>query len=120
MGAAAPITAYDCVFNREVAGDDALWFTDEVGVAAAVTADERARDERGGRVGDAALRSSTAGTTSVDRLRRTLRQVEPVIGVAAAVGAVAVSAITPVGQTVDTAFGLHVNGIAQSARPRAC
>ena len=37
------------------------------------------------------------------------------IGVAAAVGAVVV-AITPVGQTIeDTAFGLHVNGIAQSA-----
>ena len=47
MGAAAPITAYDCVFNREVAGGDALWFTDEVGVAAAVTADDRARDARG-------------------------------------------------------------------------
>ena len=37
------------------------------------------------------------------------------IGAAAAVGAVVV-AITPVGQTIeDTAFGLHVNGIAQSA-----
>lgn len=49
MGAAAPITAYDCVFNREVTGDDARWFTDEAGVAAAVEADELAQDERGQR-----------------------------------------------------------------------
>ena len=47
MGAAAPVTAYDCVFNREVAGDDAWWFSDEVGVAAAVTADEAGHDDRG-------------------------------------------------------------------------
>ncbi len=47
MGAGAPVTAYDCVFNREVTGGDALWFTDVAGVAAAVNADESARDERG-------------------------------------------------------------------------
>jgi glycosyltransferase involved in cell wall biosynthesis len=47
MGAGAPVTAYDCVFNREVTGGDAVWFTDVAGVAAAVNADESARDERG-------------------------------------------------------------------------
>ncbi|MFN8129836.1 MAG: glycosyltransferase [Candidatus Nanopelagicales bacterium] len=47
MGAAARVTAYDCVFNREVTAGNALWFVDEVGVAAAVQADEDHPDERG-------------------------------------------------------------------------
>jgi hypothetical protein len=47
MGAAARITAYDCVFNREVTGDNALWFTDERSVAVAVEHDESAPDDRG-------------------------------------------------------------------------
>lgn len=47
MGAGAPITAFDCAFNREVAGDDALWFTDEVGVARAVRSDDAHCNGRG-------------------------------------------------------------------------
>ena len=47
MGATARVTAYDCVFNREVTAGNALWFTDESGVAAAVERDEVAPDDRG-------------------------------------------------------------------------
>jgi glycosyltransferase involved in cell wall biosynthesis len=47
MGASARVTAYDCVFNREVTSGQALWFVDELGVAAAVEADEAAPDDRG-------------------------------------------------------------------------
>ncbi len=47
MGAGAAVTAYDCVFNREVTGGNALWFTDESGVATALERDERAPDGRG-------------------------------------------------------------------------
>jgi glycosyltransferase involved in cell wall biosynthesis len=47
MGAGTRITAYDCVFNREVTGGHALWFRDEAGVAAAVERDEAAPDDRG-------------------------------------------------------------------------
>lgn len=35
MGAAAPVAAYDVVFNREVAAGAARWFRDEAGVAVA-------------------------------------------------------------------------------------
>jgi glycosyltransferase involved in cell wall biosynthesis len=47
MGAAARVTAYDCVFNREVTAGHALWFVDESGLAEAVEADEQHPDERG-------------------------------------------------------------------------
>ncbi len=47
MGASARVTAYDCVFNREVTAGHARWFVDEAGVATAVTADERQPDNRG-------------------------------------------------------------------------
>jgi hypothetical protein len=47
MGAGSRVTAYDCVFNREVTGGRALWFVDETGVAAAVEADEVHPDDRG-------------------------------------------------------------------------
>lgn len=47
MGARARVTAYDCVFNREVTGGHARWFVDEPGVASAVVADEQAPDDRG-------------------------------------------------------------------------
>jgi glycosyltransferase involved in cell wall biosynthesis len=47
MGAGTAITAYDCVFNREVTGGHALWFIDEKGVAMAVEHDESGRDGRG-------------------------------------------------------------------------
>lgn len=47
MGAGAAVTAYDCVFNQEVTGGHALWFTDESGVAAALAHDEGASDGRG-------------------------------------------------------------------------
>jgi hypothetical protein len=47
MGASARITAYDCVFNREVTGGHALWFSDATGVAAAVETDEAHPDQRG-------------------------------------------------------------------------
>ncbi|HQR78585.1 MAG TPA: glycosyltransferase [Actinomycetota bacterium] len=47
MGAGTRITAYDCVFNREVTGGHARWFTDEAEVARAVELDESAPDERG-------------------------------------------------------------------------
>lgn len=50
MGAATRITAYDCVFNREVTDGHARWFTDEAGVAAAVEADETEPDDRGAAV----------------------------------------------------------------------
>lgn len=40
LGAAAPVTAFDCVFNREVTAGHARFFTDPADVAAAVTADE--------------------------------------------------------------------------------
>ncbi len=33
MGASARVTAYDCVFNREVTGGHACWFVDEAGAA---------------------------------------------------------------------------------------
>ena len=55
MGAATRVTAYDCVFNREVTAGHALWFVDEAGVAAAVETDERDPDDRG-----AALRERAA------------------------------------------------------------
>lgn len=47
MGAGARVSAFDCVFNREVTGGHARWFTDDAGVAAAVEADERLPDDRG-------------------------------------------------------------------------
>lgn len=47
MGAAARVTAYDCVFNREVTGGHARWFVDVPQVAEAIVADERSPDERG-------------------------------------------------------------------------
>lgn len=47
MGASARITAYDCVFNREVTDGHARWFLDQPGVADAVEADEQHPDERG-------------------------------------------------------------------------
>lgn len=47
MGASARVSAYDCVFNREVTGGHARWFLDQAGVAAAVEADERHPDGRG-------------------------------------------------------------------------
>ena len=50
MGAGTRITAYDCVFNREVTDGHALWFTDEAGVATAVEHDEAAPDDRGAAV----------------------------------------------------------------------
>jgi glycosyltransferase involved in cell wall biosynthesis len=40
MGAGAPVTAFDVVFNREVTGDDARFFSDAEGVAVAIAADE--------------------------------------------------------------------------------
>lgn len=40
MGAAAPVTAYDVVFNREVVGGAGLWFRDASGVASASEAVE--------------------------------------------------------------------------------
>ena len=40
MGAGAPVTAYDAVFNREVVNGHARYFTDPLDVAIAVTADE--------------------------------------------------------------------------------
>ena len=42
MGASTRITAFDCVFNREVTAGHARWFTEEAGVVAAVEADEQA------------------------------------------------------------------------------
>ncbi|MFN8185430.1 MAG: hypothetical protein U0R23_13545, partial [Candidatus Nanopelagicales bacterium] len=50
MGAGTRITAYDCVFNREVTDGHALWFTDEGGVAKAVEHDESSPDDRGSAV----------------------------------------------------------------------
>ncbi|MEZ5184670.1 MAG: glycosyltransferase [Candidatus Nanopelagicales bacterium] len=50
MGAGARITAFDCVFNREVTAGHALWFLDEKGVAAAVEHDESEPDDRGATV----------------------------------------------------------------------
>ena len=47
MAASARVTAYDCVFNREVTAGHARWFVDEAGVATAVTAGERQPDTRG-------------------------------------------------------------------------
>lgn len=47
MGASARVSAYDCVFNREVTGGHASWFVDQSGVAAAVEADELHPDDRG-------------------------------------------------------------------------
>lgn len=47
MGAGAPVTAYDCIFNREVTGGYARWFVDEQGVAEAVMADDEQRGQRG-------------------------------------------------------------------------
>jgi glycosyltransferase involved in cell wall biosynthesis len=47
MGAGAAITAYDCVFNREVTGGHALWFTDAASVRVAVEQDEQTLDQRG-------------------------------------------------------------------------
>jgi glycosyltransferase involved in cell wall biosynthesis len=40
MGAGAPVTAFDVVFNRETLGETARFFLDPVGVAAAITSDE--------------------------------------------------------------------------------
>ena len=40
MGAGAPVTAYDVVFNREVAGAAGVFFTDPAGVARACQAAE--------------------------------------------------------------------------------
>lgn len=40
LGAGAPVTAYDGVFNREVTAGHARFFTDETDVAAALEADE--------------------------------------------------------------------------------
>jgi glycosyltransferase involved in cell wall biosynthesis len=40
MGAGAPVTAFDVVFNRETAGQAARYFADSAGVAAAIRADE--------------------------------------------------------------------------------
>ncbi len=40
MGAGAPVTAYDVVFNREVSGGQARWFASPHDVAVAVEADE--------------------------------------------------------------------------------
>jgi glycosyltransferase involved in cell wall biosynthesis len=40
MGAGAPVTAFDVVFNREVTGDDARFFSDAEGVAACIAADD--------------------------------------------------------------------------------
>lgn len=57
MGAGTAITAYDCVFNREVTGGNALWFTDEEGIAVAVERDEQTPDRRGA---DARRRAETA------------------------------------------------------------
>jgi len=57
MGAGARITAFDCVFNQEVTGGHALWFTDEDGVATAVEHDEATPDDRGR---EARLRAQTA------------------------------------------------------------
>ncbi len=50
MGASARITAYDCVFNREVTDGHARWFVDEAQVGQAVLADEQTDDGRGLRV----------------------------------------------------------------------
>lgn len=47
MGAGTRVSAYDCVFNREVTGGFARWFTDEAGVAAAIALDEAEPDDRG-------------------------------------------------------------------------
>ncbi|HYN56898.1 MAG TPA: glycosyltransferase [Motilibacterales bacterium] len=50
MGAGAPVTAYDVVFNREVAGSAGVWFSGPDGVAHACEAAERdpvATAERG-------------------------------------------------------------------------
>jgi glycosyltransferase involved in cell wall biosynthesis len=50
LGAAAPVTAYDVVFNREVAAGSGLWFHDQAGVARAcevVEADPAAAAARG-------------------------------------------------------------------------
>lgn len=57
MGAGTAITAYDCVFNREVTDGHALWFTDEKGVVVAVEHDENTPDQRGI---DARRRAETA------------------------------------------------------------
>lgn len=57
MGASARVTAYDCVFNREVTGGNAMWFTDEAGVSQAVERDEVRPDDRGAAV---RLRAETA------------------------------------------------------------
>ena len=52
LGAAAPVTAFDVVFNREVAGDAGLWFRTPAEVAAScalVEADPAAARARGAR-----------------------------------------------------------------------
>ena len=40
MGAGAPVSAYDVVFNRETAGTAARYFVDARGVASLIAADE--------------------------------------------------------------------------------
>lgn len=47
MGASARITAYDCVFNREVTAGHARWFVDEAQIGQALLADEQHPDGRG-------------------------------------------------------------------------
>jgi glycosyltransferase involved in cell wall biosynthesis len=47
MGASARVTAYDCVFNREVTAGHARWFVDEAQVTEAVECDETTPDDRG-------------------------------------------------------------------------
>ena len=49
MGAGSRVTAYDCVFNREVLGDTGQWFSDEAGVGSMVEQDEATGDDRGER-----------------------------------------------------------------------
>ena len=56
MGAAGRVTAFDCVFNREVLGDTGRWFSDEAGVGSMVEQDEAVADDRGRRAQDRAAR----------------------------------------------------------------
>ncbi len=56
MGAGSRVTAFDCVFNREVLGDTGQWFSDEAGVGSMVEHDEAVGDDRGGRARSRAAR----------------------------------------------------------------